>query len=75
MEAHGPHFEPEHVHALHAALDAVEASTGVVVGYLDLTRRARAQLLGEEFRSGSCHAGAGTGPGPTGSGPAYRAST
>lgn len=51
------HFEPEHVQALHAALDAVEASTGVVVGYLDLTRRARAELLGEEFRSGSCHAG------------------
>lgn len=51
------HFEPEHVQALHTALDAVEASTGVVVGYLDLTRRARAELLGEEFRSGSCHAG------------------
>ncbi len=51
------HFEPEHVHALHAALDAVEARTGVGVGYLDLTRRARAELLGEEFRSGSCHAG------------------
>lgn len=51
------HFEPEHVRCVHAALDAVEARTGVVVGYLDLTRRARAERLGEEFRSGSCHAG------------------
>ncbi len=51
------HFEPEHVRAVHAALDQVELRTGVVVGYLDLTRRARAELLGDEFRSGSCHAG------------------
>ncbi len=51
------HFEPEQVRCVHEALDAVQAQTGVVVGYLDLTRRERAQRLTEEFRSGACHAG------------------
>ncbi len=51
------HFEPEHVGAIHAALDTVESQTGVVVGFVDLTRRHRARHLTEEFRSGSCHAG------------------
>ncbi len=51
------HFEPEHLRTIHRALDEVEATTGVVVGYLDLTRRERALRLTEEFRSGACHAG------------------
>ncbi len=51
------HFEPGQVRTVHRALDAVEAQTGVVVGFLDMTRRERAQRLGEEFRSGACHAG------------------
>jgi creatinine amidohydrolase len=51
------HFEPEQVRSIHSALDQVESQTGVVVGYLDLTRRHRAARLGDEFRSGSCHAG------------------
>jgi creatinine amidohydrolase len=51
------HLEPEHVRTIHRALDSVEARTGVVVGYLDLTRRERAARLPEEFRSGACHAG------------------
>ncbi len=50
------HFEPEHVRTLHAALDAIDAETGVTVGYLDLTRRERAQRLTEEFRRGESHA-------------------
>ena len=41
------HFEPEQVQTLR--------STGLPL--LDLTRRARAERLTEEFRSGSCHAG------------------
>jgi creatinine amidohydrolase len=41
------HFEPEHVQALRA--------TGVPL--FDLTRRARASRLTDEFRRGSCHAG------------------
>ena len=41
------HFEPEQVETLRA--------TGIPL--LDLTRRAQAERLTEEFRSGSCHAG------------------
>jgi creatinine amidohydrolase len=41
------HFEPEHVRVLRR--------TGLPL--LDLTRRANAERLTEEFRSGSCHAG------------------
>ena len=41
------HFEPEQVETLRA--------TGIPL--LDLTRRANAERLTEEFRSGSCHAG------------------
>ena len=48
------HFEPEHVAALRRAVDTVNRDT---VGYLDLTRRANAARLTEEFQSGSCHAG------------------
>lgn len=51
------HFEPEHVQTLHRALDTVEERRGVVTGYLDLTRRRRAQALTEEFREGGSHAG------------------
>jgi creatinine amidohydrolase len=48
------HFEPEHVATLRRAVDTVNRDT---VGYLDLTRRANAARLTEEFQSGSCHAG------------------
>jgi creatinine amidohydrolase len=51
------HFEPEHVQTLHRSLDTIEARTGVVVGFLDLTRRERARALTEEFRKSECHAG------------------
>jgi creatinine amidohydrolase len=50
------HFEPEHVQTLHRALDELEAE-GIRTGYLDLTRRERAQQLTEEFKLGECHAG------------------
>jgi len=50
------HFEPEHVQTLHRSIDALE-ERGIRVGYLDLTRRERAQRLTEEFRRGECHAG------------------
>ncbi|HEV7771912.1 MAG TPA: creatininase family protein [Conexibacter sp.] len=51
------HFEPEHVQTLHRAMDTVEAETGGVVGYLDLTRRRRAERLTAEVRGGGSHAG------------------
>jgi creatinine amidohydrolase len=50
------HFEPEHVQTLHRSVDALE-DRGIRTGYLDLTRKERAQRLTEEFRSGECHAG------------------
>jgi creatinine amidohydrolase len=50
------HFEPEHVQTLHRSIDALEAQ-GIRVGYLDLTRKERAQRLTEEFKRGECHAG------------------
>jgi creatinine amidohydrolase len=50
------HFEPEHVQTLHRSLDRL-AERGIRSGYLDLTRKERAQRLTEEFRLGECHAG------------------
>jgi creatinine amidohydrolase len=50
------HFEPEHVQTLHRSIDTL-ADAGIRTGYLDLTRRERAQRLTEEFRRGECHAG------------------
>ena len=47
------HFEPDHVATLRAVVG--ELGDGVVL--LDLLRRANAERLTEEFRSGSCHAG------------------
>ncbi len=51
------HFEPEHIQTLHRSIDAIEAEYGVLVGYLDLTRKERAVRLTEEFRRAECHAG------------------
>jgi creatinine amidohydrolase len=50
------HFEPEHVQTIHRALDQLDAN-GIRAGYLDLTRKERAQRLTDEFRRGECHAG------------------
>jgi creatinine amidohydrolase len=47
------HFEPEHVMALRAVQDEL----GGGVRLFDLTRRALASRLTDEFRRGSCHAG------------------
>jgi creatinine amidohydrolase len=51
------HFEPEHVGTLHRAMDDVEQRTAQTVGYLDLTRKRRAQRLTAEVRDGGSHAG------------------
>ncbi|HKP16835.1 MAG TPA: creatininase family protein [Gaiellaceae bacterium] len=50
------HFEPEHVQTLHRSLDRLDEQ-GIRAGYLDLTRKERAQRLTQEFRLGECHAG------------------
>jgi creatinine amidohydrolase len=47
------HLDPGHLEALHAAVD----SAPIPVVFPDLTRRPWSERLGEEFRSGACHAG------------------
>jgi creatinine amidohydrolase len=49
------HLDPTHLASLRAA--ATDAPAGMRVVFLDLTRRATAARLGDEFRTGACHAG------------------
>jgi creatinine amidohydrolase len=49
------HLDPGHLAALRAASAAPPA--GLRVAFVDLTRRAAAERLTEEFRTGACHAG------------------
>lgn len=50
------HFDPDHLWALRDATARLRAE-GVRVVFPDVTRRALAERLGDEFRSGACHAG------------------
>lgn len=49
------HLDPAHLAALHAAVETLRSDARVA--FPDLTRRSLAERLGEEFRSGACHAG------------------
>ncbi len=50
------HLEPDNLRALYEAMaEAKEA--GMKVAFPDVTRKPHALRLGEEFRSGACHAG------------------
>jgi creatinine amidohydrolase len=53
------HLEPEHVQVLRGvAMDHPERTReGAQVLFVDVTRRKVAETLGDEFRSGDCHAG------------------
>lgn len=52
------HFDPANVGALRDAVRACESNVaGLDIVFPDLTRRALAARLTEEFRSGACHAG------------------
>jgi creatinine amidohydrolase len=51
------HFEPEHVDTIRSAVDELRRRHGDCVAHLDLTRRALAARLTDEFRRGECHAG------------------
>jgi len=53
------HLEPEHVQVLRGvAMDRAERSPDrAQVLFVDVTRRTNAEKLGQEFRSGDCHAG------------------
>lgn len=51
------HFDPAQVGALRSAVERLRQSGRLRVAFPDLTRRRLAERLGEEFRSGACHAG------------------
>jgi len=51
------HFDPANLAALAAARAEIGGRLPIRVAYPDLTRRALAARLGEEFLSGACHAG------------------
>ncbi len=51
------HFDPTHLDALHTAADAIHERALMTVAFPDLTRRPWGSRLGDEFRSGACHAG------------------
>jgi creatinine amidohydrolase len=50
------HLEPAHIETIRQAVQAARAA-GADVRFPDVTRRALAERLTEEFRSGACHAG------------------
>jgi creatinine amidohydrolase len=50
------HLEPAHVASLHAAVAELERE-GISAVFPDVTRKPWALRLGDEFRSGACHAG------------------
>lgn len=51
------HLDPAHLAALHEAERQVRATGRLALAFPDLTRQPWALRLGEEFRSGACHAG------------------
>lgn len=51
------HLEPTHLASLHAAGDRIEAEGIARWVFPDVTRKPWALRLGDEFRSGACHAG------------------
>jgi creatinine amidohydrolase len=50
------HLEPENLRALREGAEEARAG-GAVVDFPDVTRKPHALRLGEEFKSGACHAG------------------
>lgn len=51
------HLDPEHLTALNEAVKLADAERLLPVVFPDLTRKPWAPRLGEEFKSGACHAG------------------
>ena len=51
------HLDPTHLAALHAGVERCREAGGMSVAFPDLTQRPWAPRLGDEFRSGACHAG------------------
>src|SRR5262245_32028395 len=51
------HLDPEHLTALHEAVKLGRADRLIPIVFPDLTKRPWGTRLGEEFKSGACHAG------------------
>ena len=51
------HLDPANLGALHAAVSRLLAERVLLAVFPDVTRKPWASRLGEEFRSGACHAG------------------
>lgn len=51
------HLEPAHIAGLRSACESAAMATGRLPVFPDITRKALAAKLTEEFRSGACHAG------------------
>lgn len=51
------HLDPAHLGALEASANAIRREIGLAVAFPDLTDKPCALRLGDEFRSGACHAG------------------
>lgn len=51
------HLDPGHLSSLREAVARVRDESGVTVAFPDVTRRRLAERLGDEFKSGACHAG------------------
>lgn len=52
------HFDPDHLQAVTAALEALGPRRRQQVHFVDFTRREHAKRIGGEFATGDCHAGA-----------------
>jgi creatinine amidohydrolase len=51
------HLDPGHVASLGAAVNAIRSDLGLAVAFPNLATKPWALRLGDEFRSGACHAG------------------
>ncbi|MBX7084509.1 MAG: creatininase family protein [Nannocystaceae bacterium] len=51
------HLEPAHIATLRAVAERFADELGTPLLFVDKTRRRNAERLGDEFKSGSCHAG------------------
>jgi creatinine amidohydrolase len=51
------HLDPAHLASLDAAVDAIRREIGLRVAFPNIAARPWALRLGDEFRSGACHAG------------------
>lgn len=51
------HLDPTHLASLDAAVNAIRSDVGLAVAFPNLTAKPWAFRLGDEFKSGACHAG------------------